>query len=96
MCIAGLVSTLAGSGDWAFADGLGILAKFRGPKGLWLALNGDVWVADTSNNRIRVISSSGSFFCFALLVIAFFIKINGKLVCRVCEYACWLWNRWLC
>ena len=57
--LIGIVSTLAGSGDWAFSDGLGMAAKFRGPRGLWLALDGDLWVADRSNHRIRVISSSG-------------------------------------
>ena len=58
------MSTLAGSGQWAFADGLGTAAKFKAPRGLWLAINGDLWFADRGNNRIRVMSSSGIFtFC---------------------------------
>ncbi len=93
-----MVSTLAGSGDWAFADGLGTVAKFRGPLGLWVAYNGDVWVADTYNNRIRVIISSGVYrlrlflSCFANAD----NKITAKLMDRVCEYLRWLWYRWLC
>ena len=65
--LIGVVSTLAGSGESAFADGLDTVAKFRGPRGLWMAANGDLWVADRSNHRIRVISSSGIFLLVSLL-----------------------------
>ena len=55
-----VVSTLAGSGTAAFANGVGILASFLNPQGLAVFSNGDLAVADTANNRIRVVTPSGS------------------------------------
>lgn len=58
----GIVSTLAGSPTGAstpFLDGLGGIATFNNPYGLSVNTNGDVFVADFSNNRIRQITSSG-------------------------------------
>jgi sugar lactone lactonase YvrE len=54
----GLTSTFAGSTS-GFADGTGVIAKFNFPQGVAIDLAGNVYVADTNNNRIRKILSSG-------------------------------------
>ena len=53
----GLVSTLAGSGSRTFADGNGAGASFSGPAGVAVDNSGFVYVADSNNYRIRIISS---------------------------------------
>jgi sugar lactone lactonase YvrE len=53
------ISTLAGSGDSGYADGHGASAKFISPYGVAVDLNGIVYVADSGNHRIRMISPSG-------------------------------------
>ena len=53
---AGVVTTLAGSGSPAFANGTGALASFSQPRGVAVTPTGDVVVADTANNRIRLIT----------------------------------------
>ena len=50
---AGVVTTLAGSGDWGSADGNGAAASFWGPAGVAVDANGTVFVADTVNRKIR-------------------------------------------
>jgi DNA-binding beta-propeller fold protein YncE len=50
------VQTLAGSGEDGFADGPASAARFSQPTGIAVDLEGKVYVADTGNNRIRVIS----------------------------------------
>ncbi len=56
---AGVVTTYAGS-TAGFADGPALSAKFNFPFGVAVAANGDVLVADTSNNRIRRIVRVGN------------------------------------
>jgi sugar lactone lactonase YvrE len=71
---AGVVTTLAGSGGsrysgptfnyWypgsgGYMDGIGTVAQFKGPMGVAVDASGNVYVADTANNRIRKITPAG-------------------------------------
>lgn len=54
------VTTLAGSGSVGASDDTGTAATFNGPAGLTLDINGDVYVADYSNNNIRKVKLDGT------------------------------------
>ena len=51
----GVVSTVAGTGKAGYADGTGATAQFNAPYGVAVDGSGTVYVADTNNNRIRVV-----------------------------------------
>lgn len=55
----GVVSTLAGSGNEDFADGTGTAARFHSPQGVAFDASGNVYVADSGNNRIRKVTPAG-------------------------------------
>jgi sugar lactone lactonase YvrE len=55
----GTVSTLAGDGSRADADGTGTAAKFNFPLGLALDAAGNAYVTEYLGNRIRKVSPSG-------------------------------------
>lgn len=55
----GVVSTLAGSGSPGDANGIGTLASFRGPIGIAVDKNGNVFVSDLNNYVIRKILPTG-------------------------------------
>lgn len=57
---SGQVSTLAGDGTPGFADGQGTQARFNGPMAVAVGADGRVYVADTWNDRIRVIAADGT------------------------------------
>lgn len=55
----GTVSTLAGTGAAGNKDGSGATAQFRNPSGLDVDADGNVWVADRLNHKIRKITPNG-------------------------------------
>ena len=58
----GVISTLAGTGKPGYAgdDAPGTPIQFRSPRGLAVAANGDVYIADSGNHRIRVLHRNSS------------------------------------
>ena len=57
---AGAVTTLAGNGQSGYQDGAAQQAQFNGPTGVAVDRQGNVYVADTYNDRIRMISVAGA------------------------------------
>lgn len=55
----GMVSTVAGTGVAGFRDGARTQAQFNGPIGVAVDAHGNVYVADTYNDRIRKIDPQG-------------------------------------
>jgi sugar lactone lactonase YvrE len=71
----GIVSTLAGkAGTAGSIDASGIAAGFRFPSGLALDGSGTVYVADTGNNTLRMITSGGQ-----VTTLAGTAGVSGKL-----------------
>ena len=55
----GVVSTIAGNGIAGFRDGPAAQAQFNGPVGVAVDKQGRIYVADTYNDRIRLIGTDG-------------------------------------
>ncbi|MFY0593061.1 LamG-like jellyroll fold domain-containing protein, partial [Roseivirga sp.] len=55
----GVVSTFAGDGQGGFMDGTGLSSRFNGPSGLDFDGDGNLYLADLRNNRIRKIDKNG-------------------------------------
>lgn len=55
----GNVTTLAGSGSAGAIDGTGIAASFYSPRGITVDSGGNVYVADSSNHKLRKITPAG-------------------------------------
>lgn len=57
---SGLVSSFAGGGTGIGTDGIGSMANFSFPEGITIDSNNNLFVADSGNNTIRMISPLGS------------------------------------
>jgi streptogramin lyase len=57
---AGVVTTVAGSGARGANNATGAAASFNTPSGLAVDANGNIYVADESNNLVRKISALGA------------------------------------
>jgi len=57
--IRGETSTIAGNGKPGYADGEGRKAQFNGPIGVAVDTSGNIYVADSYNDRIRMITPRG-------------------------------------
>ena len=55
----GVVTTIAGSGQQGSANGIGTAATFNGPIGLALDGNGNLYVGENTNNRVRKVTTWG-------------------------------------
>src|SRR6185369_5396787 len=55
----GTVSTVAGNGTAGYVDGPAATAEFNGPIGLAVSSSGDIYIADTYNDVIRMITTAG-------------------------------------
>ena len=56
----GMVSTIAGlAGTSGNTDGSGAAARFSSPRGIFMAPDGDLYVADAGNSRIRRVTVGG-------------------------------------
>ena len=60
-----IVSTIAGSGSIGSADGISNLASFNNPESVAVDSSGNVYVADSGNNKIRKITPAGMVSTFA-------------------------------
>ena len=62
---SGIVSTVAGNQNGGYADGTGGGARFDRPNGVASDVNGNLYIADTFNHRIRKVSTAGVVTTFA-------------------------------
>jgi hypothetical protein len=54
-----VVTTIAGSGEASYADSTGTNASFIAPSGIVLTTNSNIYVADSGNYRIRMVTPGG-------------------------------------
>lgn len=58
--VTAIVSTLAGSGLPAYAEGTGTSASFNAPTGITMDIGGNVIVSDTLNHAVRTVTPGGN------------------------------------
>jgi uncharacterized protein (TIGR03437 family) len=59
---AGIIATVAGNGSFGYSGdgGMAKLAQFSSPSAVWADSAGNLYVADTGNNAIRLLQPAGS------------------------------------
>ncbi len=59
---AGVIATVAGNGSFGYSGdgGMANLAQFSSPSAVWADAAGNLYVADTGNNAIRLLQPAGS------------------------------------
>jgi len=67
---AGVISTLAGTGNIGAINGIGKLASFNGPSGVAVDGSGNIYVADSGNNLIRKVTPDGTVSTLAGTIVA--------------------------
>ncbi|WP_213803524.1 Ig-like domain repeat protein [Granulicella sp. dw_53] len=57
----GTITTIAGSGDQSFSgDGVAVAAWLDSPNGVAADASGNIYIADTHNQRIRIVNNAGT------------------------------------
>ena len=62
LSLTGVTTTIAGGNGTTVsgsADGIGTYAYFKSPRGIAVGISNDVYVSDSSNHLIRMVTSSG-------------------------------------
>jgi uncharacterized protein (TIGR03437 family) len=79
---AGIISTYAGNGNNNFSGdgGVATLAALSGPQGVAVDAQGNVYIADTGNSRIRKVSTAGIITTLAGTGVAGYSGDNGPAI----------------
>jgi len=61
MTLSGTISTIAGNGNWGYSgdNGPATSAALRAPQGVAVDLNGNVYIADSNNSVVRMVTPGG-------------------------------------
>jgi glucose/arabinose dehydrogenase len=57
-----MVSTIAGNGVGGFADGVASRSQFNFPRDIAIDGDGNLYITDVHNNRIRKITKQGNYY----------------------------------
>jgi secreted PhoX family phosphatase len=60
LTMSGVLTVVAGNGNYGFADGPALSASFDNPFSMAMDTKGNIYVADFSNFRVRMISTNGT------------------------------------
>ena len=94
LVVCAVVTTVAGSGTSAFADGLGTAASFtsgenaRSCTGIFVTSVGDIMVMEYGAHRIRMVATSGIFTVFS----SAFIGVIHPVVSTIAQAWCQQWR----
>ena len=82
MSTSGYWRTLAGgAGDNAYVDGSGTVAKFDRPSGICFGPGDSLYVVDTANNAIRVVTlAGGDSCCCCLFYFQFCVPVKSSVM----------------
>jgi hypothetical protein len=78
-----VVRTLAGSGKAGNMDGTAFNASFNNPQGICIDNSSNIFIADTNNNAIRKVMTSGLVITFAIGIIdpiSVKVYVGGTLI----------------